>query len=121
MTANHRAGGPAERPELRAKSLPKWSPWAVAAAALVVSFILVYLTSWAAARCSPASSRRAVRGCSSGSRRRSDRGRPPAGNRVATTLIWSTFVLALLPLISVAWTLISKGWEKFTPYFCSTR
>ncbi len=26
-------------------------------------------------------------------------------------------MLALLPLVSVAWTLISKGWEQFTPYF----
>ena len=44
-------------------------------------------------------------------------GRRRAKNRVATTLVWSAFVLALLPLVSVAWTLVSKGWTKFTPYF----
>jgi phosphate transport system permease protein len=36
-------------------------------------------------------------------------GRRAATNRVATSLIYSAFVLALLPLISVIYTLISKG------------
>jgi phosphate transport system permease protein len=44
-------------------------------------------------------------------------GRRAASNRVATTLIWAAFLLALIPLISVLWTLVSNGWAKFNPYF----
>lgn len=44
-------------------------------------------------------------------------GRRAAKNRIATTLIWTAFLVALIPLISVAWVLISNGAAKFTPYF----
>ena len=44
-------------------------------------------------------------------------GRRAATNRLATTLIYSAFVLALLPLISVVYTLISKGLERFDSTF----
>jgi len=39
-------------------------------------------------------------------------GRRAARNRVAASLIFSAFVLALIPLVSVAWTVVSKGWGR---------
>ncbi len=40
-------------------------------------------------------------------------GRRSARNRTWSALIHSAFVLALLPLVSVVWTLVSKGAERF--------
>jgi phosphate transport system permease protein len=40
-----------------------------------------------------------------------------ARNRIATTLVYAAFVLALAPLLSVAYTLLSKGTERLNGYF----
>jgi phosphate transport system permease protein len=40
-----------------------------------------------------------------------------AKDRFATTLMYSAFVLALIPLVSLLWTVISAGIERFSPYF----
>ncbi|MFB7863681.1 MULTISPECIES: phosphate ABC transporter permease PstA [unclassified Streptomyces] len=40
-----------------------------------------------------------------------------AKDRVATSLIWVSFVLAVVPLLSLAWVTISKGLEVLDPYF----
>jgi phosphate transport system permease protein len=40
-----------------------------------------------------------------------------AKNRLATTLMYSAFVVALIPLISLLWTVISAGIERFDLYF----
>ncbi|MFG3347292.1 phosphate ABC transporter permease PstA [Streptomyces sp. NPDC048018] len=42
-----------------------------------------------------------------------------AKDRVATSLIWVSFVLAVVPLLSLAWVTISKGLEVLDPYFLS--
>ncbi|WP_442788516.1 phosphate ABC transporter permease PstA [Dactylosporangium sp. NBC_01737] len=105
--------------QLRTKSLPKWSPWAVAAAALVVSFILVYLTSWGGA---------VLTGVVAailfvvflGIAATVVEGGRSARNRMATTLIYGAFILALAPLLSVAWTLISKGSTRLDGNFFGT-
>jgi phosphate transport system permease protein len=38
-------------------------------------------------------------------------------DRVATGLVVLAFLIALIPLISVSWTVIANGIERFTPYF----
>ncbi|MEV0001184.1 phosphate ABC transporter permease PstA [Micromonospora sp. NPDC050980] len=43
-----------------------------------------------------------------------------ARNRTWTVLVYSAFVLAALPLVSVAWTLLSKGAERFDGNFFNT-
>lgn len=48
-------------------------------------------------------------------------GRRQAKDRVATSLVWVCFVLAVIPLLSLAWVTISKGMEVLDPYFLSTR
>ncbi|MEV6332454.1 phosphate ABC transporter permease PstA [Streptomyces sp. NPDC051909] len=42
-----------------------------------------------------------------------------AKDRVATSLVWVCFVLAVVPLLSLAWVTISKGIEVLDPYFLS--
>lgn len=42
-----------------------------------------------------------------------------AKDRVATSLVWVCFVLAVVPLLSLAWVTISKGLEALDPYFLS--
>ncbi|MFC9733919.1 phosphate ABC transporter permease PstA [Streptomyces roseolus] len=40
-----------------------------------------------------------------------------AKDRVATSLVWVCFVLAVIPLVSLAWVTISKGMEVLDGYF----
>ncbi|MFF5501473.1 phosphate ABC transporter permease PstA [Streptomyces roseolus] len=40
-----------------------------------------------------------------------------AKDRVATSLVWVCFVLAVIPLVSLAWVTISKGMEVLDVYF----
>lgn len=42
-----------------------------------------------------------------------------AKDRVATSLVWVCFILAVIPLLSLAWVTISKGIEVLDPYFLS--
>ncbi|MFI8289596.1 phosphate ABC transporter permease PstA [Streptomyces sp. ms191] len=42
-----------------------------------------------------------------------------AKDRVATSLVWVCFVLAVIPLLSLAWVTISKGLEVLDGYFLS--
>jgi phosphate transport system permease protein len=49
------------------------------------------------------------RGSRDAHRRRSD--------RVATTVIWGAFLLALVPLVSVSWTVIVNGADRLNGYF----
>ncbi|MFF0432645.1 phosphate ABC transporter permease PstA [Streptomyces sp. NPDC004327] len=42
-----------------------------------------------------------------------------AKDRVATSLVWVCFVLAVVPLLSLGWVTISKGLEVLDPYFLS--
>jgi phosphate transport system permease protein len=47
-------------------------------------------------------------------------GRRAARNRAWQSLIYSACVLAILPLASVVWTLVSKGWERLDANFFGT-
>jgi phosphate transport system permease protein len=40
-------------------------------------------------------------------------------DRVATGLVVTAFLVALVPLVSVSWTVLSNGVERLTPYFLS--
>jgi phosphate transport system permease protein len=40
-----------------------------------------------------------------------------ARDRLATTFMYSAFALALIPLVSLLWTVVSAGVERFDPYF----
>ena len=105
-------------PSLRARRLPKWAPGAVGAGAVLLSFLLFYvggllgggmtLTVIAALVLfviAISITSRAVEGPRA------------ARNRVVTTLIYSACVLAAIPLVAVAYTLVHKGLERFDVTF----
>jgi phosphate transport system permease protein len=43
-----------------------------------------------------------------------------AKDRLATTLMYSAFILALIPLVTLLWTVISNGIKRFDFYFLNT-
>lgn len=104
------------RNSLRSASLPKWSPWAIAAGAIVVAVgigegagltshiqwgliaaLLFVLGTYVIAS--------AVEG------------RRQAKDRIATSLVWVAFLLAVVPLVSLVWTTVKRGVKVLDPYF----
>ncbi|MGV9337976.1 phosphate ABC transporter permease PstA [Streptomyces sp. NPDC003688] len=104
--------------DLRAGSLPKWTPWAVAAASvatavaiglgaglhsrvqwgLIAALLFILGTYVVAARVE---------------------GRRQAKDRIATSLVWVAFLLAVIPLVSLVWVTVSRGVKVLDPYFLS--
>ncbi|MEU9211925.1 phosphate ABC transporter permease PstA [Streptomyces sp. NPDC048415] len=101
---------------LRGASLPKWSPWAIAAGAvavavgiglgagldskvqwgLIAAILFVLGTYGIAARVE---------------------GRRQAKDRVATSLVWVCFLVAVVPLASLIWETVKRGTKVFDVYF----
>ena len=101
---------------LRGASLPKWSPWAIAAGSLVVAvgvglaagldskvqwgliaaILFILGTFGIAARVE---------------------GRRQAKDRVATSLVWVAFLLAVIPLVSLIWVTVARGVKVLDVYF----
>ncbi len=102
-------------PGLRTRRLPRWAPAAVAAGAVLVGIglgnllgngppmmgilaVLLFIIGLGVASTVVEGSR-------------------SARNRIATTLVYSAFALALAPLLSVIWTLLSKGTDRLNGSF----
>ncbi|MFD8304138.1 phosphate ABC transporter permease PstA [Streptomyces sp. NPDC059690] len=102
---------------LRGASLPKWSPWAIAAGSVAVAvavgagagltkvqwglisgLLFLVATYGIAARVE---------------------GRRQAKDRIATGLVWVAFLVALVPLISLVWTTVVRGVKVLDLYFLS--
>ncbi|MEU0075599.1 phosphate ABC transporter permease PstA [Streptomyces sp. NPDC006332] len=101
---------------LRGARLPKWAPYAIAAGSLVVAFgiglaagldsevqqgliaaiIFLIATFGIAARVE---------------------GRRQAKDRIATSLVWVAFLLAVVPLVSLVWVTVSRGVKVLDIYF----
>ncbi|MFG2472773.1 phosphate ABC transporter permease PstA [Streptomyces canus] len=101
---------------LRGASLPKWSPYAIAAGSvalglgissaagldssiqwvLIAGLLFVLGTYVIAARVE---------------------GRRQAKDRVATALVWVAFLLAVVPLVSLVWSTVSRGVKVLDIYF----
>ena len=101
---------------LQGARLPKWSPWAIAAGSvalgigisaaagldssiqwgLMAAIIFVLGTYGIATRVE---------------------GRRQAKDRVATSLVWVAFILAVVPLVSLVWTALSRGVKVLDVYF----
>jgi phosphate transport system permease protein len=99
--------------ELRGAQLPPWAPRAIVGAAVVVAGaayalglgpVSAVLLAWAVCLSLPVWS--AV-----------VEGRRKATDRLVTTLVSSAFVLALFPLFSILWTVISKGTKVLSTDF----
>ncbi|WP_405115962.1 phosphate ABC transporter permease PstA [Micromonospora sp. NBC_01405] len=117
--ASHHTRPPAQPPDLRAKRLPRYAAPAIALAAVVVATAIVYgagiggpvLVVVLAALLHLAGLFAASNAVE---------GRRSARNRIWSALIHSAFVLAVLPLASVVWTLVSKGVERLDGDFFGT-
>ncbi|MFI2661601.1 phosphate ABC transporter permease PstA [Micromonospora carbonacea] len=117
--AQHRTPPPAQPASLRAKRLPKYAPPAIAVGAVAVAAAVVYganiggpvLVVAVAALLYLAGLFAAAHAVE---------GRRSARNRTWSALIHSAFVLAVLPLASVVWTLVSKGVERLDGNFFGT-
>ncbi|MFK4099995.1 phosphate ABC transporter permease PstA [Streptomyces sp. NPDC019531] len=103
---------------LRGASLPKWAPYAIAVGsvalglgisaaagldssiqwALIAAILFIGGTYGIAARVE---------------------GRRQAKDRVATALVWVAFLLALIPLVSLVWSTVSRGVKVLDFYFLS--
>ncbi|MDO0927056.1 phosphate ABC transporter permease PstA [Streptomyces sp. TG1A-8] len=101
---------------LRSARLPKWSPWAIAAGSvaaavavglgaglssrvqwgLIAAVLFVLATYVIGARVE---------------------GRRQARDRIATSLVWVAFLLAVVPLVSLIWTTVRRGVKVLDPYF----
>ncbi|WP_282702874.1 phosphate ABC transporter permease PstA [Streptomyces sp. CC219B] len=101
---------------LQGARLPKWSPWAIAAGSLAVSVggslaagiesriqwgliaaLLFLLGTYVFAT--------------------RVEGRRQAKDRIATSLVWVAFLLAVVPLVSLVWTTVSRGVKVLDIYF----
>ncbi|TPQ17668.1 phosphate ABC transporter permease PstA [Streptomyces sporangiiformans] len=102
--------------QLRGASLPKWSPWAIAVGSLaaavgigvvggldsrvqwglIAALLFVFGTYAISARVE---------------------GRRQATDRVATSLVWVAFLLAVVPLVSLVWTTVVRGVKVLDVYF----
>ena len=101
---------------LRGASLPKWSPWAIAAGSLVVA-VGVGLAAGLDSK---------VQWCliaailfilgTFGIAARVE-GRRQAKDRVATSLVWVAFLLAVIPLVSLIWVTVARGVKVLDVYF----
>ncbi|MFF5482990.1 phosphate ABC transporter permease PstA [Streptomyces sp. NPDC012935] len=107
----------ADKPSsLRGARLPKWSPYAIAAGSvavavgiglgagldsriqwgLIASLLFIFGTFVIAARVE---------------------GRRQAKDRIATTLVWVAFILAVIPLASLIWATVQRGVKVLDVYF----
>ncbi|MGC9670111.1 phosphate ABC transporter permease PstA [Planosporangium sp. 12N6] len=107
------------RAGLKARRLPGWAPAAIGAGALLLAYLVIYLPggggpvlTGVAAALLFLIALAALSAVVEGGR--------AARNRIATSLVYSAFLLALAPLLSVALTLLSKGTERLDLYFLNT-
>jgi phosphate transport system permease protein len=103
---------------LRAASLPKWFAWAVAAGSIALGLGIS-----AAAGLESSIQWALIAGIlfvlgSYGIAARVE-GKRQAKDRVATSLVWVAFLLAVLPLASLIWETVSRGVKVLDGYFLS--
>ncbi|WP_458244571.1 phosphate ABC transporter permease PstA [Streptomyces sp. MAI_2237] len=102
---------------LRGASLPKWSPWAIAAGSVAVAVAVGAGTGLTKVQWGLISGLLflvATYGIAA-----KVEGRRQAKDRIATALVWVAFLVALVPLISLVWTTVVRGVKVLDVYFLS--
>ena len=100
---------------LRHPRLPEWAPWLVAAVAAATSAILALLLGWNVPGWAVVSALVYVVALPSWSRV-VENGRA-AKDRLVTTLVWSAFAVALVPLVALIWKVLAEGAPQITQEF----
>ncbi|MFJ3626768.1 phosphate ABC transporter permease PstA [Streptomyces albidoflavus] len=119
-TTTPAAGGPAPgaTPRLSSARLPRWTPWVVALGSVAAG---------CAAGLAAGLSSKVQWGLIAGllfvvanfALTARVEGRRQARDRLATSLVWSSFVLALIPLLSLLWVTVERGLKVLDGYFLS--
>jgi phosphate transport system permease protein len=103
---------------LRGARLPKWSPWAIAAGSVVVAVVLGLVAGMDnSAQLGLIAAVLFVLGTYGIAAR--VEGRRQAKDRVATSLVWVCFLLAVIPLASLLWETVRQGVKVLDFYFLS--
>ncbi|MFE7858618.1 phosphate ABC transporter permease PstA [Streptomyces sp. NPDC101209] len=100
---------------LRGASLPKWSPWAIAAGSVAVAVAVGAGTGLTKVQWGLISGLLflvATYGIAA-----KVEGRRQAKDRIATGLVWVAFLVALVPLISLVWVTVVRGIKVLDVYF----
>jgi phosphate transport system permease protein len=103
------------RSGLKSQRLPGWAPAAIGAGAILIASLAVYLPGGSPVLTGVTAVLIFLIGL--GVLSTLVEGGRSARNRIATSLVYSAFVLALAPLLSVVFTLLSKGTERLNGYF----
>lgn len=112
-----RATAPTPR-TLRGARLPKWSPWALAGGSLVLAVLLGLVADMDnPAQLGLIAAVLFVLGTYGVAAR--VEGRRQAKDRVATSLVWVCFLLAVIPLASLLWETVRQGVKVLDFYFLS--
>ncbi|MEV7346553.1 phosphate ABC transporter permease PstA [Streptomyces sp. NPDC093544] len=101
---------------LQGARLPKWSPWAIAAGSVALG---IGISAAAGLDSSIQWGLMAAVFFVAGTYGIAARveGRRQAKDRVATSLVWVAFILAVVPLVSLVWTTLSRGVKVLDVYF----
>jgi len=105
------SGGPSSRPALAHGVLPRWAPWAVLGGAVLASAALSVTAGLNAALFAVVAAVLTGGGLYAWSA--SVEGTRRATDRLVTVVVSSAFLLALVPLVSVLWTVLGYGLERF--------
>ncbi|MET7676247.1 phosphate ABC transporter permease PstA [Streptomyces seoulensis] len=102
----------------RGAGLPKWSLWAVAAGSVVLAVGIGLVAGLAShVQWGLIAALLFILGTYTVAAR--VEGRRQAKDRVATALVWVAFLLAVVPLVSLVWTTVSRGVKVLDGYFLS--
>ncbi|MYR61918.1 phosphate ABC transporter permease PstA [Streptomyces sp. SID625] len=103
---------------LRGARLPKWTPWATAAGSVVVAVVIgVVGDLHSRVQWGMIAALLFILGTYGVTAR--VEGRRQAKDRVVTSLVWVSFLIALVPLISLVWTTVRRGVKVLDFYFLS--
>ncbi|MBD0840448.1 phosphate ABC transporter permease PstA [Streptomyces sp. TRM68416] len=101
---------------LQGARLPKWSPWAIAAGSLAVS-VGGSLAAGIESRIQWGLIAALLFLLGTYVFTTRVEGRRQAKDRIATSLVWVAFLLAVVPLVSLVWTTVSRGVKVLDIYF----
>ncbi|EYT78987.1 phosphate ABC transporter permease [Streptomyces sp. Tu 6176] len=103
---------------LRGARLPQWTPWATAAGSVVVAVVIgVVGDLHSRIQWGLIAALLFILGTYGITAR--VEGRRQAKDRVVTSLVWVSFLIALVPLISLVWTTVRRGVKVLDFYFLS--
>ncbi|MET7981648.1 phosphate ABC transporter permease PstA [Streptomyces sp. NPDC005281] len=103
---------------LRGGSLPKWAPWAIAAGSIAVGAV-VSLAAGLDSKIQWGLIAAIVFLLGTYVFATRVEGRRQAKDRIATSLVWVCFIVAVVPLVSLIWETLKRGIKVFDVFFLS--